>query len=161
MPVLYAERLRQVADVDAGIVEQNIDAPEAARDARNGGGNLLGLRNIPGQDVRLRPRLLLQRAGGLAGRVRIAADDCHARPACISPRTMPRPMPPLPPVTMATLPVKSKGLLMLSSTCRVSRGTFLVDELDDVRNQLGRDDHYGLVFRVQGSLNLRGAVDLR
>src|SRR6185436_1319929 len=32
-----------------------------------------------------------------------------AAPACARPRAMPSPMPPLPPVTMATLPVRSKG----------------------------------------------------
>src|SRR4051812_47622145 len=30
-------------------------------------------------------------------------------PASASPRAMPRPMPPLPPVTMATLPLRSNG----------------------------------------------------
>src|SRR6185436_20288810 len=44
-----------------------------------------------------------------------------AAPACASPRAMPSPMPPLPPVTMATLPVRSKGravmVVVLSSSC--------------------------------------------
>ena len=37
-----------------------------------------------------------------------------AAPAWASPRAMPSPMPPLPPVTMATLPVKSNGLPTVS-----------------------------------------------
>src|SRR5262245_7999888 len=34
-------------------------------------------------------------------------------PASASPRAMPRPMPPLPPVTIATLPVRSKGFVVI------------------------------------------------
>src|SRR5262245_7709291 len=34
-------------------------------------------------------------------------------PACVKPRTIPRPMPPLPPVTSAVFPVNSKGLVIV------------------------------------------------
>src|ERR1035437_3584572 len=44
-----------------------------------------------------------------------------AAPACASPVAMPRPMPPLPPVTIATRPLRSNGLLMLFPF-RFSRG---------------------------------------
>ena len=36
-----------------------------------------------------------------------------AAPACASPRAMPSPMPPLPPVTTATLPVRSNGFVFM------------------------------------------------
>ena len=101
------ERVRRLADVDAGIVDEDVDPAEIALDALDHGGDgglvgdvgddgdRLGAAALEFGDRRLRLRF-------------IASDDRNAgagfrQVLC----AMPSPMPPLPPVTIATLPERS------------------------------------------------------
>ena len=109
-PLLEAQLLWRLADVDARVVEQDVNAVERTPRLGNRPIDILGLCHVGGDDQR-------GRTGRLRRSVRTASLDFAAlrprmaieAPAWASPRAMPSPMPPLPPVTMATLPVKSNG----------------------------------------------------
>src|SRR6185503_8754078 len=63
-----------------------------------------------------------------------------AAPACASPRAMPRPMPPLPPVTSAALPLRSNTLLLPRIVLRV-------DEVERVRAAARDLEHHRSALR--------------
>ena len=120
VPFREIELVRRLADVDAGIVDENVDAAELAADALDHGGDR-GLVGDVGGDR--------DRPGAAPARARRPRPPTWPRcgrrprppaPASRKPRAMPRPMPPLPPVTMATLPVRSKSsvVMVVPSFCR-------------------------------------------
>ena len=112
VPLGDVERVRRLADVDAGVVDEDVDAAELAGDALDHGGDRGLVGDVGGHGDRLGAGLLELRDGG--GRFRfVAADDRDRAPASASPRAMPSPMPPLPPVTMATLPLRSKSSVFM------------------------------------------------
>ena len=85
--------------------------PNRSSDLGDGPVDILGLGHVGGDDQGRR------RPPRLGDRARPPGDFASLRPTttigprpAASPRAMPRPIPPLPPVTMATLPVKSKRL---------------------------------------------------
>ena len=79
-------------------------------------------------DIALTPRAR-KSAAAASDFASLRPTTATSAPASASPRAMPRPMPPLPPVTMATLPARSKSLVAIfdvlvasSNACRARSG---------------------------------------
>ena len=108
LPVLQAHLLRRLADVDARIVKEDVDPSESGLDLRGDPRQFVGDRDVgdhrQGLDARVLGELRSRRPGSSRGSGRTTATFA---PAAARPRAIPRPIPPLPPVTIATFPLRS------------------------------------------------------
>ena len=94
--------------VDAGVVDQHVDAPEPLDDRVDEAGDGVPVADVTGQAEGLdagRGRDLLRH---LVAQVLLAAADHDRGAASARPCAIARPMPLVEPVTIATLPVRSK-----------------------------------------------------
>ena len=91
------------------LLNEDVDPAEPPEHLRGGPLDLVGLGDVGGHGQGLDPVSSASPGGGRGRLLGVAADDRRPwpRPAA-RPRAIPRPIPPLPPVTMATLPVRSK-----------------------------------------------------
>ena len=108
VPLGEFERVRRLADIDAGIVDEDVDPAELVGDAADHGGDRLLVGDV-GRDRNRLGAAFLSSATAAADLASLRPTTAIAAPASASPRAMPSPMPPLPPVTIATLPVRSKS----------------------------------------------------
>ena len=108
LPLFQGHLLGRLADGRPGVVEQDVDPAEAVEDRPGGPFDLRRSGEVGGQGERLDPGLGVQLAQRRPRFFGVAGGDRDPRPARANPRAIPRPIPPLPPVTSATLPVRSK-----------------------------------------------------
>jgi hypothetical protein len=98
--------VRRLPDVGAGVVHQDVEAPAALDRLRDEGGDGVLVGDVGGDRERISPVSPMARSSptALSDLAALRAAIITRAPAVARARAMPRPIPPLPPVTIATCP---------------------------------------------------------
>ena len=114
VPLRERVLLRRLADVDAGVVDQDVEPAVAAHRLADQARQAASSSTSTAMAAAWRARGLRSLRPPRSFFVLVAAGDrrprARRRPA---PCAMPRPMPPLPPVTIATRPLRSNRLMLM------------------------------------------------